>query len=435
MRPPFKLINENDFCSRSLLSLSYVTEDMFNTRSYRVAEHGRFKLSVSIDLMPLMSNLQEHVQTSATYDKSNELIDTIRVVLNRPSKQEQLNFLNTAIETLGLDFKKLTPSYAIFDRDNMYVPPGPVVLKDLRGACSVGTVLVDKPISKSELQALCEDNCHKLGVYEDRGHFLGGALENKLVTPLVEDIEAEYRAWAIPGKQQFSYRRDRREIQPGLTVPCLAEHTGHPYSLDGSEIPSHIWDQVVKLVGHLDIWGYAIDLYKTKSGEWGIFEYSPEYGVERIKKVHINKLLQLAISGWVNRVAPHYDAQMQNVCMGSKLRAWRHRAGWSLRTTASKLHMSESLYSKIEMCGVVIADDVINRICELFNVTYTDIVTVPKFMSPLKELTDGLTEEERSVFEHYVHRQFHVGLKEVTLAKPEPKFDRIEPTLRRILGV
>lgn len=113
-----------------------------------------------------------------------------------------------------------------------------------------------------------------------------------MITEYIEDVEVEWRVM-IGGKTVLGYQRTRQSGDyPQANLDRTGPHPETPIHLKTlSELfPGEVSQAVYRLIKIMGLTLGSIDLYQTKGGKIGVFEYCPQFGYYGIDPVAIRML-------------------------------------------------------------------------------------------------------------------------------------------------
>lgn len=285
----------------NLAGLDRIEDRHFESERYTICDdNARAWVKVMMNVNSTLDG-HKHVIVEHTHQDCG-LLNAV-ITMYRPYKANQLDFINTTIDELGLSLLHTEYSNVEWNVAGEFTPKSSVVIKPPSGACSKGVGLVAGTVYIPKFKHLLIENGKKLGTV------LGDDPCGQVLNSVTHGIAVEYRAvrkefrmFVLHGQPQIGYERPRIELQPDFWVPSLVEHGDEYLDMHGDLIPDSVWQEIVKLTEHLNIWGYSIDVYETIDGEWGIFEYSPEFGTVNFRDADRDHILSNKFGYWINQL-------------------------------------------------------------------------------------------------------------------------------------
>lgn len=134
-----------------------------------------------------------------------------------------------------------------------------------------------------------------------------GVFKDCFIQEYVTDIDKEYRI-IIGGENKPVYAIERLRSSYGscsgvsLASASSAQAGINTASetLHGTGMPQEVIDGFTAILREKDFSLYSFDVFTTKSGKWGIFEFSNEFGTESVP----NGLVCTEIKKYIQRIAP-----------------------------------------------------------------------------------------------------------------------------------
>lgn len=102
-----------------------------------------------------------------------------------------------------------------------------------------------------------------------------------IIQHIVRDIDAEYRLLVGPDAIYACTRKNRGGAFPqatGVSDRYDYHQANGELTLDMLRLPGTITDEIRETIGKLGLVGISMDLFVTKEGKWGFFEYSSQFG-------------------------------------------------------------------------------------------------------------------------------------------------------------
>lgn len=326
-----------------------------------------------------------------TYPLASPVVESIRVDVNRPTKELQSKVLSEVVVRLGLDLK--IPQLLTEGTDDVVT-----IIKPKHGAKSWDVV---KHVG--------------YGIPEDMKSQWGECKQYEYIDNIVE----EYRLMPVPGWETCGYKRTLvPNSKTGTNTPKVVE--GDVYDLDLLSLPTHVQDDIIALVKELDLWGYAIDVFKTDDGQWGIFEYSPEYGIVGIPEEQAIKVRSLTFQYFIRTAMTRGPVEIDYRTVyfkyrplvnatnpvGSYVRALRLELGWDIHKAAKEIGVSGARLSELETGQIKLTDYFANKLELRYGVTRAELEAIPKHTEVLDDLVRDMSPFERRRFELYLASTF-----------------------------
>lgn len=159
------------------------------------------------------------------------------------------------------------------------------------------------PTDKKEFQKL---------IKETEDNEILGRGERYMINEYMEDVESEYRVVSCDGTT-FVRKRSingvkgykQANLSQFIEEPKLLDQLNSPYNkfelIENTDLPKIVSEVISKLDSLL----LAIDIFKTKDGKFGVFEYQSQFGTETGFTPEIIKTLQ---DGIYRRVIKKYES-------------------------------------------------------------------------------------------------------------------------------
>lgn len=304
----------------------------FTTDKYRVSDEG-IPLEYAMEIVG-----DKDAKSIVCWDPLGE---KAHVILPRLPKPTQRTALNQTIRDLGLEFctQVIEEVEIDTDEDEFYLSKRSI-LKPALGSNSIGVVLMDPGTHKVDTYVNLAEGLYLTHHPEEpRGRNIDGIVRGKFTREDYLPIAEEYRLVMFPDGEHYISKRSLVKNIQGITLPKV--RAGEVHQLNQYALPEKVMSDLTKLVEKLDIYGYSVDLYLTEDGEWGIFEYSPEYTLKSATNVVAELVKKKQLTHYLDRLPPRSTTINANALV---IRAWREELNCSPSDIAERLGMTEELY-------------------------------------------------------------------------------------------
>ena len=312
-----------------------------------------------------------HDESSRSIVTWDPLGETVQVALPRLAKRRQRELLNQVIMNHGLDFltHELTDMKVQGDEITLTEMS---LLKTNFGSNCIGTVLLDAGVHQRDRYVNMSHGLYLLQYPDDprdsrniEGVINSGFYAEKLI-PNVKD---EYRVVLFTDGEHYISKRHLVENHQSLRVPVALEKVVHEFNQ--YELPAKVLEDLLKLATELDIFTYSIDLYCTEDGKWGIFEYSPEYGLKSATDDLANTIAQKQIVHYLDRL-PSKSVTVNSAAI--VIQVLREDLGYTIDQVAERLGMtSEEYVANFENPHADTSWELIGSLLYILNVKEDDI--------------------------------------------------------------
>lgn len=254
------------------------------------------------------------------------IIDNRLIVLPRKSKLKQALILNNAAKELKINnYRSIktasnnvagTKDINLFSFGNAF--SGKVVIKPLDGARGIGHILMDtnmyqpyhvldfilksKVVDVEILQETFPGVVFTTARELSQGEGVQSLRDYGVVMQeFVPNIKEEYRIIFTPDDQCYAIPRPISDSSyPQPEQPSHNPHTLQEMKQTFNELPKALILDLKKILRKIDLEFGSLDLFITDDGQWGIFEYCNQFGINGINLQDARQLHRNVLAHWLN---------------------------------------------------------------------------------------------------------------------------------------
>jgi len=334
-----------------------------------------------------------------------------RVNIYRESKFDQSRILDELIEKENLNLKLTNATVIKNDGYLEASTENPKVIRPQFGSNSRGVKLIEYSCNVREVIERLDD---RIGIHHPQAGSLLYAGRDVVVTDYVSNVKEEYRLHPTRDNPFQGYKRCLHLNESAMMVPHVPED--HSFKVDTVELPPEIKVAVETICEKLNIWGYSLDLYVTSEGEWGVFEYSGEFGLAGIEKQWILQNRTDMLTEWVRQALSFEPSTLDHSkdgeeyikltrptnLAGSHLKAYRVSEGLTTAEAAKAINVSLGYYSRLETGAAPLQAKVLKQASDKLEVRPEHFETIPAKLELFSEIIRGLTLSERVMVESVI---------------------------------